>query len=115
MNKKVAILEVSAVFLALTLIACASGAKLTDWSASLAIFIGFIYSQLSFDLAEDRDVKAARNPCNKMRRLFVMKEAIWIATFAMLQSWPLLAGALMFMAYPYIRLAVRGRVSASQI
>lgn len=72
----------------------------SDWSAACAVFLGFIHSQGSFDAAEGQ--LGLQGP-SVLQRIFIAKEAMWIATFALLGSWPLLAGAVVFISYPALR------------
>lgn len=106
MSKKIGYFEAAFVFLVLAGIAYLGGAKITDCSAALAVFLGFLHSQLSFDLADGRALQG-RPLTQRLKKVFMMKEVTWIATFAMLGSWPLLAGAMMFLSYPAIRSITR--------
>lgn len=100
MVQRIAALESLVVFLILALIACVGEARLTDWSAAIAVFFGFLYSQISFDIADEQAADLTSDPRLRKHRLFILKESIWIVTFGLLGSWPLLAGAVMFKAYP---------------
>lgn len=109
MGCKVAFLEALVVFLALWLVAYTGGAHATDYLASTAVFLGFIYSQMSFDLADAHPMHSTENPCAKMKNVYLLKEATWILTFGLLGSWPLFVGAIMFISYPMIRSLTRGK------
>lgn len=105
MGLKLSHFEALTVLTVLSIIAVLGGSRFTDWSAALAVFLGFLHAQLSFDLADAHDEKSESqsNTGAKLKDLFVLKEIIWIVTFTALGSYPLLAGALLFMAYPAIR------------
>ena len=107
MSRTIARTEAVIVFLILTLIAAIGGAKLCDCSSALAVFIGFIYSQLSFDIAEKSNPLA--NAPRSLKQLYLLKELAWLITFILLKNWPLLIGATIFICYPYLRSWARTR------
>ena len=99
--------EALGVFFVLTAIWLVNGAHAVDWISAAAVFFGFLYAQLAFDIAEGGEHASPSQSNAHMRRLFVLKEATWLLTFAMLGSWPLLVGALMFIVYPAMRCRLR--------
>ena len=104
-------LEASIVALSLSLIAYCSGGKLTDWLGSVAVFITFLHGQLSFEMEESQSKlkEAAVKNYHWSGRLFVTKELLWFATFALAGCWPLCAGCLLFASYPHWRAWMRAR------
>lgn len=102
--------EIALVGVSLISIAVLSGAELTDWTASLAVLLGFVHAQLSFDLAERRDTEVGVSRESEIinRLIFVSKESVWLLTFLLLDSYPLLFGAGMFLSYPVWRKWIRG-------
>ncbi len=107
MNHSMADWEALAVFLLLTIIWLANGAHAVDWISAAAVFFGFLYAQLAFELAEGAQWADPYSATTRMRRLFILKEATWVLTFAMIGSWPLLTGAVVFMGYPCVRARLR--------
>ena len=91
------------VFLMLFIIAVCSGSKAVDWSAASAVFLGFVDAQISFDLAEHQTKSGGQEGAKKLHNIYVLKELGWVVTFLLLQSWPLLFGAIIFSLYPTIR------------
>jgi len=107
--KKIDLLEALVVIVALGVIAYLGGSKFTDWTAAAAVFIGFLYAQLSFNIAEEKTATASEAlEQARLKQVFVVKELLWIVTFAALGSYPLLVGAFLFMVYPATRTLVRG-------
>ena len=110
MRLSIATLECLGILLILSTIAILGGSKFTDWSASFAVFLGFIYAQRSFDIAEQMQPHAVKNesPIDlEMKRIFVLKEFVWMTTFYAIGSYPLLCGACVFAMYPSIRRYLR--------
>jgi hypothetical protein len=104
---RIASFEAVFVFLTLCLIAWYSGSQPTDWTSAAAVFLGFVYAQSSFEIAE-RDLQSrVSTETKRLRGIFMLKEVGWIVTFMLLGSWPLVFGAVMFLSYPYVRLLTR--------
>ena len=97
--------EAVGVLAVLIAIAIFSGSRLTDWTATLAVFLGFIHVQQSFKLAESLDkLRPSRASRSRfVRLLHCSKESVWIITFASLGSYPLVAGSVLFFLYPIWR------------
>ncbi|MGA1191430.1 MAG: hypothetical protein ACO3XO_04025 [Bdellovibrionota bacterium] len=89
----------------LSTIAVISGSQFTDWTASLAVFLGFLHAQHSFQVAQKIDALevSGKGQFWVTTTLHFCKEAIWITTFACLGCYPLLAGAVLFATYPFWR------------
>ena len=94
-------------------VAIVSGGNLADWLGAAAVLLTFMHGQISFDFQEaqvkmpDPDVSCYR----WSGRYFVSKEVLWIATFSVLQAWPLLVGTIIFASYPYWRGGFRNWMS----
>jgi hypothetical protein len=103
--------QLEALFVATTLALTAvlSGSRLTDWVGAVAVFFTFMHGQISFDFAEDQSAKSAPDvSCHRWSgRYFVVKEALWVLTFTLLEAWPLLIGTVVFLTYPKWRTAFR--------
>lgn len=100
-------IEALFVFSALCLIVWYSGGQAADWTSAAAVFLGFVYAQSSFEIAE-RDLQSRLSTeTRRLRGIFMLKEVGWIVTFMLLGSWPLVFGALMFLSYPYVRSLTR--------
>jgi hypothetical protein len=107
--------EATIVALALAAISYVSGHKPTDWLGSLAVFITFLHGQLSFEMEESQskmNEPAVKN-YHWSSRLFVTKELLWLATFALAGCWPLCAGSLLFASYPHWRNLMRKKSHCS--
>jgi len=103
------LIEAAVIELSLSMIAIVSGNKLTDWLGSAAVFITFLHGQLSFAMQESQGKMAQPTVENYhwSDRLFVTKEILWIATFALAGCWPLCAGSVLFATYPHWRALLR--------
>lgn len=97
---------IEAIFVAAVLssIAYLTGGKYTDYLSALASLMSFLVFQLSFDLADGSE---AKNTGKRIYLLFIMKEIVWFSTFLLLRCWPLLAGSVVFLSYPYVRRRLR--------
>lgn len=112
MRFNVARIECIIIFLILFLISIVGGAKFTDWTASLAVLLGFIYAQRSFDavdILQNGDSQSIPPSKDELQKIFVMKECVWMVTFYTIGSYPLLCGALVFAVYPAVRKSIRVR------
>ena len=109
MFSRESLVELLFVGFSLIIIALLGNGALTDWTASLAVFLGFFHAQLSFDLADESDSHSdiESDSSTALRCIFVLKESVWIVTFLILNSYPLLFGAIIFMTYPVWRKRVR--------
>jgi hypothetical protein len=109
-------LEAALVFLTLGIIAYFGGSKFTDWSAALAVFLGFLHAQVAFDLADyNKSSKINTSPqSNLLKNFYLIKEAIWLVTFVALKSYPLLAGSAIFISYPALRRIIRSKIFAGK-
>ena len=99
--------QYEALFVAVVLSAVAiiSGGKATDWTGAAAVLFTFLHGQVSFDFQESQeDLPKPFVTCYKWSgRYFVAKETLWLVTFFLLRSWPLLAGTIIFALYPQWR------------
>ncbi|MCB0351982.1 MAG: hypothetical protein KDD64_00605 [Bdellovibrionales bacterium] len=94
-----------AVAIILSTIAYSSGGHAQDWSAALAVFIGFRYTQCTARLASLEPLKSSES-----NALLVSKEFVWALTFYLLGSYPLVFGAGTFLTYPFWRRRLFGLV-----
>lgn len=101
---KLSYLEALFVAVVLTLIAYLTGGKNTDYLSALAALLSFLVFQLSFDLADSSNVNPIRK---RIYILFILKEIVWFTVFLLLGCWPLLAGSVVFLSYPYVRRRLR--------
>jgi hypothetical protein len=109
------LIEVSIVVMVLGGVALASGAHVTDLLSALAGLLTFMCTQVAFDMNEHLQSMKADNLHfrNRYRILFFMKECIWVVTFIVLGSLPLLASTGVFASYPYWRRKIRNCVAAA--
>ena len=96
-----------AIFVGLVLLVTAfvSGGHLSDWLGAAAVLFTFMHGQISFDFQDAQGaLEKPQVHCFKWSgRYFVVKEFLWIATFTLLQAWPLLVGTGIFATYPWWR------------
>jgi hypothetical protein len=106
-----------AIFVLLFLVATAilGGGKISDWTSTVAVFFTFLHGQVSFALQESHEKLAVPSVSyyRWSKRYFITKELFWIVTFILMQSWPLLSGALIFATYPYWRCTFRNWVGCA--
>jgi hypothetical protein len=90
-----------------------SGGKLTDWIGAAAVLFTFMHGQISFDFQEAQEsLEKPQVACYKWSgRYFVIKELLWIVTFVLLRTWPLLVGTFIFATYPSWRKWLRARIA----
>jgi hypothetical protein len=88
-----------------------TGRHLTDLLSALAGFLTFLCTQIAFDMNEQLQLasSSSRPHRHSYRYLFMMKELVWIITFIILGSAPLLASTGVFATYPYWRKTLRAK------
>lgn len=93
------------VAIVVSVVAYLSGGSLADWVGAAAVLVTFMHAQISFSFQEAQgELPNPQLPCYRWSgRYFVSKEILWIATFVLLEAWPLLIGAITFVTYPYWR------------
>ena len=92
-----------------------SGGHIADVLSGTAVFLTFLCTQTAFDMTEElsRRATSAKPVSSRYRYLFLCKEAVWVATFCVIGSLPLLISTGVFATYPYWRRWVRsGAVGA---
>lgn len=89
------------------------GCRPVDFLAATAVFLTFLCTQLSFDMNEELVAKGGVEHRNGYHypQLFLVKEAMWVLTFAVLGNLPLVASTVVFASYPHWRRWVRGQRS----
>jgi hypothetical protein len=108
------LLEALLVFLVLAGVVVASGAKPMDLVSAFAGFLTFLCTQNAFDMNEQlRALQTeALSAQHRYRNLFFLKEAVWVLTFILLGSYPLLASTGVFASYPWWRKKLRAATAA---
>lgn len=113
-DRRAGLIEQLGVVAILTTMWCFNGCQMTDVITSGAVFLGFLYAQLSFDVAESIEGTHAGATRSSLRFLFMAKEGLWLLAFMAVQSWPLVFGSLLFSGYPLIRNRLRQATRAGQ-
>ena len=104
--------EALLILLLLVIITILNGSSLTDCIASAAVFLGFLHAQHSFDLAEkDTASSQPQLGLGYLKNIHIAKEVLWVTTFLLLKSDPLLLGAIAFLLYPFWRQFLRKTLS----
>jgi hypothetical protein len=96
---------VVAAILAMTVVL--SGGHLREWIGALAVQLTFHHGAISDRMAEQQALKSDVSCWRWSQRLFVGKEALWLAYFGLSQTWSALVGVLLFLIYPLWRRAWR--------
>ena len=88
-----------------------TGTHATDALSALAGFLSFLYTQTAFDMNEQLQVASSNATSQRpsYRYLFLMKGCVWVLTYLILGSAPLLATTGVFATYPYWRRRLRAR------
>jgi hypothetical protein len=106
---KPSLIEAFFVLIILGGVACASGGRAADGLSAFAGFLSFLCTQIAFDMNEQ--LQAAQDngisPQHRYRNLFFLKEGVWVVTFLLLGSYPLLASTAVFASYPWWRRRLR--------
>jgi len=106
---KPSLVEAFLVLAVLSGVAWVSGARATDGLSALAGFLSFLCTQIAFDM--DERLMGVQDdgpsPQHRYRNLFFLKEGVWVVTFLLLGSYPLLASTGVFASYPWWRRRLR--------
>jgi hypothetical protein len=104
-------IEAGFVVLALSAVAIFTGNQLKEWIGAAAVLISFMHGQVSDRMAEDQASRPVPSvECHTMSgRYFIAKEILWLAYFAMSQTWSALVGVGIFLLYPFWRKYYRRR------
>jgi hypothetical protein len=101
MQPSIARLEASIVLLLLGLSAALGGSTIADWLTGGAVFLSFLCTQSAFDLADVNEANGGpRAHTAHYRRLYIVKEALWIGSCIAIGNFPLITSTGIFAAYP---------------
>lgn len=97
--------ELAVVTMMVVLTAHLSGKGWIEYVGALAVVLTFCYAQVNDRMAEDQERRSKPSVyCWRWsRRYFVSKEIVWIAYFALQGAWSAIAGAVVFLLYPWWR------------